>query len=88
MKFQLTGSDAGITNLPAKLYVAQQDTVDPTAVNEAVSTAAADREHLPLRSDRQAVRVQPLQQGAEQRHLVHALDLGDGSNNIVAFKLK
>lgn len=89
VKFQLTGAGAGITNLVAKLYVAQQDTVDPTAVNEAVSTATADSGNT-FRYDPTAhqyvfnLSTKSLSKGTWYLRL----DLGDGTNNIVVFKLK
>jgi hypothetical protein len=87
VKFQLTGASAGITNLPAKLYIAQQDSVDPVAVNEAVSTAAADSGNTFRYTGGQYL-FNLSTKGLSKGTWYMRIDLGDGTNNIVAFKLK
>lgn len=89
VKFQLAGASAGITNLPAKLYIAQSDNVDPTAVNEAVSTAAADSGNT-FRYDSTAHQyVFNLSTKSLSKGTWHIrVDLGDGTSNVVGLKLK
>ncbi|HZO91930.1 MAG TPA: PxKF domain-containing protein [Chthonomonadaceae bacterium] len=89
VKFQLTGASASITNLNAKLYLAQADSVDPITANEAVSTSAADTGNT-FRYDPTAgqyifnLSTTNLSQGTWYLRI----DLGDGTNNIVRVKLK
>lgn len=89
VKFKLTGDSAGITNLNAKLYLAQTDTVDLVATNEAVSTSASDIGNT-FRYDSTAgqyifnLSTKNLAQGTWYLRIV----LGDGVSHIVQIKLK
>jgi hypothetical protein len=89
VKFKLTGTDAGITNLNAKLYIAQVDSVNPVAANEAVSTSGADTGNT-FRYDATAgqcifnLSTKDLSQGTWYLRI----DLADGVNRIVPIKLK
>lgn len=87
VKFNLTGASAGITNLQAKLYLSQVNTVDPTAANEADSTSAADTGNTFRYSGGQYVfnlSTKNLSQGTWYLRI----DLGDGASHIVQIKLK
>ena len=89
MKFKLTGADAGITNLHAKLYISQVSTVDPSEANEADSTSAADSGNT-FRYDTTTgqyifnLSTKNLTQGTWYLRI----DLGDGVDHIVQIKLK
>lgn len=89
VKFKLTGADAAITNLNARLYIAQSDAVDPSATNEAVSTSSADTGNT-FRYDATAgqysfnLSTKNLLQGTWYLRI----DLGDGTSNIVQIRLK
>jgi probable HAF family extracellular repeat protein len=87
VKFNLTAADAGKTNLVAKLYVSQKDSVDPTEINEATSTSAADSGNVFRTSGGQYIfnlSTKSLSKGTWYLRV----DLGDGSSNVVQFKLK
>ena len=89
VKFSLTGADAGIANLTAKLYLSQSSTVDPVAANEAVSTSAADSGNT-FRYDAMAqqylfnLSTRSLSQGAWRLRI----DLGDGTDHVVKIQIK
>jgi hypothetical protein len=87
VKFRLTGADAGNTTLNARLYIAQTDSVDPVAANEADSTSAADTGNTFRCSGGQYIfnlSTKDLSQGTWYLRV----DLGDGVNHIVQIKLK
>ena len=89
VKFSLTGADAGIANLTAKLYLSQSDAVDPIAANEAVSTSAADSGNT-FRYDASAqqyifnLSTRSLSQGTWRLRI----DLGDGTDHVVKIQIK
>jgi hypothetical protein len=89
VKFKLTGADAGVTNLNAKLYLSQSSSVDPVEANEAISTGAADSGNT-FRYDTSGhqyifnLSTKNLTQGTWYLRV----DLGDGVNHTVKIGLK
>ena len=89
VKFQLTGASAGITNLPAQLYLQRLGTAATGGTIEAISTSNATTGNL-FRYDATAgqyifnLSTKTLSSGTYQLRL----DLGDGVQRVVNISLK
>ena len=73
VKFKLQGDSAGIANLAAHLSAARiSNSVTGSYVEAALARRGEFRRHVPLRRRRQSIRLQPVNEGDVDGHLVAA----------------